>query len=71
MIYDYAFVKKPKLTADCIIPQKAHIDDAAFDIYAAENIIVEPQKPTPVSTGFCMELPPQTEPRSVPEADLL
>ena len=54
-------VKIKKLTEDCTIPQKAHIDDAAFDIYAAENIIVEPQKPTPVSTGFCMELPPQTE----------
>ena len=52
-------VKIKKLTEDCTIPQKAHIDDAAFDIYAAENIIVEPQKPTPVSTGFCMELPPQ------------
>ena len=51
-------VKIKKLTEDCTIPQKAHIDDAAFDIYAAENIIVEPQKPTPVSTGFCMELPP-------------
>ena len=63
-------VKIKKLTEDCIIPQKAHIDDAAFDIYAAENIIVEPQKPTPVSTGFCMELPPRTEAQIRPRSGL-
>lgn len=63
-------VKIKKLTEDCIIPQKAYIDDAAFDIYAAENIIVEPQKPTPVSTGFCMELPPQTEAQIRPRSGL-
>ena len=63
-------VKIKKLTEDCIIPQKAHIDEAAFDIYAAENIIVEPQKPTPVSTGFCMELPPQTEAQIRPRSGL-
>ena len=63
-------VKIKKLTEDCTIPQKAHIDDAAFDIYAAENIIVEPQKPTPVSTGFCMELPPQTEAQIRPRSGL-
>ena len=62
--------KIKKLTEDCTIPQKAHIDDAAFDIYAAENIIVEPQKPTPVSTGFCMELPPQTEAQIRPRSGL-
>ena len=63
-------VKIKKLTEDCTIPQKAHIDDAAFDIYAAENIIVEPQKPTPVSTGFCMELPPQAEAQIRPRSGL-
>lgn len=39
------------------MPDKAHEDDAAFDIYATEKVTIPPGEVKLVSAGFSIELP--------------
>lgn len=53
---------------DDLIPRKAHHDDAAFDLMAREDALLEPAKSKLVPTGLFIELPihyeAQVRPRS-------
>src|SRR5690625_142418 len=57
-----------RLSDDATIPTKAHATDSGFDLYASEDVIIEPGETAVVKTGIAVELPPgyeaQVRPRS-------
>src|SRR5690625_26755 len=57
-----------RLNDDAILPTKAHPTDSGFDLYASEDVIIEPGETTIVPTGIAVELPKgyeaQVRPRS-------
>lgn len=57
-----------RLSDNAIIPTKAHPTDSGYDLYAAEDVIIEPGDTAVVKTGIAVELPPgyeaQIRPRS-------
>src|SRR5690625_1809446 len=57
-----------RLSDDAIMPTKAHPTDSGHDLYAAEDVIIEPGDTVIVPTGIAVELPPgyeaQIRPRS-------
>lgn len=57
-----------RLTDDAIIPTKAHPTDSGYDLYANEDVIIEPGETVIVKTGIAVELPAgyeaQIRPRS-------
>src|SRR5690625_7111831 len=56
------------LNDDSILPTKAHPTDSGFDLYASDDVIIEPGETTIVPTGIAVELPKgyeaQVRPRS-------
>lgn len=48
---------KVKLVNDGMMPQKQHENDACFDCYANEEIVVNPGSVSKVSLGFTLGLP--------------
>ncbi|MHC2451262.1 dUTP diphosphatase [Bacillus altitudinis] len=57
-----------RLSADATTPTYAHASDACFDLYAAEDVIIEPGETALVPTGLAFEIPAgyemQIRPRS-------
>ena len=57
-----------RLNENATIPTKAHPTDSGFDLYAAEDVIIEPGETVIVPTGIAVELPKgyeaQVRPRS-------
>jgi|SRR5690625_167501 len=57
-----------RLSSEAIIPTKAHDTDSGFDLYAAEDVIIEPGETKVVPTGIAVLLPAgmeaQVRPRS-------
>lgn len=57
-----------RLSDDAILPTKAHPTDSGYDLYAAEDVIIEPGETVIVKTDIAVELPPgyeaQIRPRS-------
>src|SRR5690554_1911432 len=57
-----------RLNDNAIIPSKAHATDSGFDLYASEDVIIEPGETTVVPTGIAVHLPEgyeaQVRPRS-------
>lgn len=57
-----------RLSADATTPTYAHSTDACFDLYAAEDVIIEPGETKLVPTGLAFEIPAgyemQIRPRS-------
>src|SRR5690554_6223089 len=57
-----------RLNDNAIIPSKAHATDSGFDLYASEDVIIEPGETTVVPTGIAVQLPEgyeaQVRPRS-------
>src|SRR5690625_3950794 len=57
-----------RLSDEAIIPTKAHPTDSGFDLYASEDVIIEPGETTIVPTSIAVELPKgyeaQVRPRS-------
>lgn len=57
-----------KLTDDAILPVKAHPTDSGFDLFANEDVIIEPGRTEVIKTGVAIKLPPgyegQVRPRS-------
>lgn len=47
-----------RLSPDAKLPTKAHADDSGFDIYAAEDVVIEPGETVVVKTGIAVKLPP-------------
>lgn len=50
-----------KLNENATIPTKAHATDSGFDLYAAEDVIIEPGETKVVPTGIAIQLPEGTE----------
>ena len=57
-----------RLSSEATIPTKAHPTDSGFDLYASEDVIIEPGETEIVPTGIAVELPKgfevQVRPRS-------
>lgn len=57
-----------RLHGDAVIPSKAYEGDAGFDLYAIEDVILEPGETALVRTGLAFEIPQgfemQIRPRS-------
>ena len=57
-----------RLSDDAIIPTKAHPTDSGYDLFAAEDVIIEPGDTAVVKTGIAVDLPKgfeaQVRPRS-------
>ena len=53
-----------------LIPQKAHHDDAAFDLRARTDMILEPGKSHLVPTGLFLELPTHYEAQIRPRSGM-
>ncbi|WP_368652386.1 dUTP diphosphatase [Ornithinibacillus sp. 4-3] len=57
-----------RLTDDAILPVRAHYSDSGFDLFANENLIIEPGETIVVKTGIAINLPDgyeaQVRPRS-------
>lgn len=47
-----------RLTPDAKLPARAHFNDSGLDIYAAEDVIIEPGETVVVKTGLSIKLPP-------------
>lgn len=63
-------VKFVKISQDAHVPQKAHPDDAGFDLYASEDVTLKPHGYGFVPTGICIELPQNTEGQVRPRSGL-
>ena len=57
-----------RLTETAILPTKAHATDSGFDLYADEDVLIEPGGTIVISTGISVKLPTgyeaQVRPRS-------
>src|SRR5690625_3921492 len=57
-----------RLSDNAVIPTKAHQSDSGFDLFASEDVIIEPGETEVVPTGVAIELPAgyeaQVRPRS-------
>lgn len=47
-----------KLTETAKIPAKAHIDDAGYDLYSDEDVIIKPHKTVTIKTGIAAQMTP-------------
>jgi len=63
-----AVVGFKRLSDNATIPNRAHATDAGFDLYASDDVIIEPRETAVVSTGIAVRLPKgmeaQVRPRS-------
>lgn len=50
-------VRFVRTTYEATLPRKAHADDACFDLYAAERVILRPHERAAVPTGFNVAIP--------------
>ncbi len=50
-------LKIKRLFDNAILPTKAYLDDAAFDIYSPEDVIIKPHSSTIIDTGIATEIP--------------
>jgi dUTP pyrophosphatase len=61
-------IRVKRLHPDAVIPKYVHIGDSGFDLYAIEDVIVEPGQTVKVRTGLSFEIPDgyelQIRPRS-------
>lgn len=50
-------VKVKQLDPRAVVPVFGHDDDAGFDIYSLDRVIIDPGKRTQIRTGIAMEIP--------------
>ncbi len=58
------------LTKTARLPSRAHEDDAAFDLYADEGLVLEPGRRATVRTGVAIALPPGSAGLVVPRSGI-
>lgn len=63
-------IRFTKLNENARVPQKAHDDDAGFDLYASESVTVPARGFASVPTGLSIELPEGTEAQVRPRSGL-
>lgn len=59
-----------RLSPDAIIPTKAHATDSGFDLYASEDVIIEPGETKLVPTGIAVQLPAGCEAQVRPKSGI-
>ncbi len=59
-----------KLKEDAILPEKAHEDDAGYDLFAREAVVIPASESRLVPTGIALGLPPLTEAQIRPRSGL-
>ena len=63
-------IKVKKLHAGAVLPVKAHADDAGYDLYSREEVLIPPGESHLVPTGLAIALPPLTEAQIRPRSGL-
>ena len=63
-------IKAMKLTEDAILPEKAHPDDAGYDLFAAEATRIPAGESRLIRTGIALELPLASEAQIRPRSGL-
>lgn len=58
------------LTETARLPSRAHDDDAAFDLYADEALVLQPGRRATVRTGVALALPPGSAGLVLPRSGL-
>ena len=61
-------LKIKKLTDTAIVPVKAHPTDSGFDLFADEDVIIEPGETVVIKTGIAIALPPNHEAQIRPKS---
>ena len=59
-----------RLTETAIMPVKAHPTDSGFDLFADENVLVEPGETVVISTGVAIALPEGYEAQIRPKSGI-
>ena len=59
-----------RVVADATLPRYAHAGDVGLDLFAAENVVIEPRETRVVRTGIAVELPGGTEAQIRPRSGL-
>lgn len=59
-----------KLCTQAVFPTQAKPGDAAYDLYAVEDVIIGPGERRPVKTGIAIEIPPGYHGRILPRSGL-
>src|SRR5699024_7380870 len=60
-VYDIKTVGFKRLSDSATIPTKAHATDYGFDLYASEDVILEPGETKIIPTGIAVQLPKEME----------
>ena len=63
-------IKVLKLYADAILPEKAHADDAGYDLFAQTAAVIASGHSMLIPTGIALGLPPMTEAQIRPRSGL-
>ena len=63
-------IRVRKLREDAAVPTKAHEDDAGYDLFALDGVVIPPGESRLVSTGIALGLPPMTEAQLRPRSGL-
>lgn len=50
-----------KISDDAVLPSKSHEDDAGFDLFSIEEVVIKPKEFKIIKTGIGLELPIGTE----------
>jgi dUTP pyrophosphatase len=50
-------LKVSKLNQEAVLPNYSYEDDAGFDLYSIEDVVLEPFKRLQVKTGIAMQIP--------------
>lgn len=64
------YVGFKRLSDGAIIPTKAHANDSGFDLYASEDVIIEPGETALVPTGIAVQLPEGCEAQVRPKSGI-
>lgn len=59
-----------KLTKDAVLPVKAHPTDSGFDLFANEDVIIEPGQRVAIKTGIAIMLPEGHEAQIRPKSGI-
>ena len=63
-------IKVQKRKEDAKLPEKAHEDDAGYDLFAQESAVILPGQSSLIQTGIALALPPMTEAQIRPRSGL-
>lgn len=58
------------LSADAVVPNRAHVDDAGYDLYSVQDVSIPANECRIVPTGVAIHMPPGTYGRIAPRSSL-